>query len=70
MVNDGSVQRENAFHADAETHLSDGDGFTRTAVFFGDHDALENLDALLAAFLNANVNAHIIARLERRNVVS
>ena len=69
MIDNRRVEREDAFDADAERDLANRHGFTRAAVFAGDDDALKNLQALLVAFLDANVNLHGVARLKSRNII-
>src|SRR5713226_2126588 len=62
------VQRENAFDADAKTDSAHCKGGTGRPALLGDHHALECLEALLHllafAFLQADVDAHGIARAE------
>src|SRR5436190_5235020 len=55
------VQREDALDADAVRDLPDREGGARTAAVLADHDALEDLDALLVAFLDQRVNANAVA---------
>src|SRR5881394_885527 len=52
FVDDGSVDREDAFDAGAEAHLADGDGFADSGVVAGDVRTFVNLDTFLVAFLN------------------
>src|SRR5687767_8203861 len=61
VVNNGRVKRENAFDADTEADLANRDGFAHAAVFAGDHDAFKCLQAFLAAFLDPNVDANVVA---------
>jgi hypothetical protein len=46
------VQREDALDADAVGDLADGERRARATAVLTDHDALEDLDALLVAFLD------------------
>src|SRR5438045_4347195 len=69
MIDHGRVKREDAFDADAEANLADRYGLAYAAVLDRDADALERLQALLVAFLNADVHAKRVAGLECRYVL-
>src|SRR5687768_7950368 len=70
VVDDRRVQREDAFDAHAEAHLADRNGLADAAVLAGYDDPLKNLQALLVAFLDADVHFDSVARLKSRNVLS
>ena len=70
LVDDRRVQREDALDALAERHLADREGRAGAAAVHADHHALEHLDALLVAFAHLDVDAHGVARLDRRALVS
>ena len=69
MINNCRVQREDAFDADAEADLADGDRLTGSAVLAGDADALKDLEAFLVAFLDADVHLEGVARGKSGNVI-
>ena len=60
--------REHPLHAFAEADLADGEVLLQAAAGAGDADALEGLDALALAFLDAHVDAHGVAGLELRGL--
>ncbi len=67
MIDDGRVQRENTFHADAKTDFADRYGLANTAVFSGNADAFKCLQAFLVAFLDPDMNPKRVARLKTRS---
>src|SRR5262249_45799046 len=60
------VQREDALDALAERHLANGERGARAAAVQTDHDAFEDLNALLVALAHLHVHADGVARLHRR----
>src|SRR6185436_2623335 len=58
------VQREDALDADAVGDLADRERGARPAAMLADHDALEDLHALLVAFLDQRVNADAVSGAE------
>ena len=55
---------EDALDALAEADLANGDGLAEPRVVAGDQDAFENLQPLLVAFLDLDVDPDGIARPE------
>jgi hypothetical protein len=71
VVYDGGMERENPFNTNAEARFTDGNGFSGTAVLTRNDYTFKRLQALLSLrFLDANVNAHSIARLKLGNILS
>ena len=66
LLDDGRVQREDALDPLAETHLPHGYRLADARVVAGQQDSLENLDPLLLAFLDLDVNLDLVTRLQRR----
>ncbi len=64
VIDHGCVQRENTLDTDAEADLADCDGFANAAVFDGDADAFECLQAFLVAFLDTDADAKRVAWLK------
>ena len=64
LLNEGRVDGEHALHADAVGSAADGEGLGDAAVLLGDHSALEGLDALALAFLDANGDPNGVTDLE------
>ena len=62
--NRGRVDGEDLLHAHAVRDAADGDGLLDAAVLLGDHSALEGLDALALAFLDANGDPNGVTDLE------
>ena len=66
------MQRKNALDAHAKTDPAHRKGRAGRPALLGDHHALEGLEALLHflafAFLEADVDAHGVARAEFREV--
>jgi hypothetical protein len=60
-----SFGEEDAFDADAVGDLADRERGARSAAVLADHDALEDLHALLVAFLDLHVHAHRVSRGKR-----
>ena len=68
VVDHRSVQRKDPLNANAETDLSDGYRFPDAAVLSCNADAFKSLQPFLIAFLDPDVNAKRITRLEVRNI--
>ena len=66
LVDDFRMEREDAFHAVTEGDLADREGRAGAAVFLGDADTFEDLDAFLVAFLDLDVDFDGVARFEGR----
>src|SRR5258706_2641380 len=62
------IQREHALHADTARDLAHGEHLARATPLAGDHDALEDLDALFVAFLDLHMDLDRVARVEIRKV--
>src|SRR3954452_9309929 len=60
------MQRERALDADAERVLAHRERLADTGALALDHDPLEPLDPLAAAFDHVEVHAHRVTRLEAR----
>ena len=63
----GAVKREGTLNTDTEGHLADGEGLAGTGAGHADDVALEDLDALAVAFLNAVVNLDVVGDANLRN---
>ena len=71
MIDDCRVEREDSFDADPETGLAHGNRLAHPAMFAGDTDALEGLQALFGFRLfNTYVNTNGVAGLKLRNVIA
>jgi hypothetical protein len=71
VVDDGGMEREDPFNTNPEARLANGNGFSGAAVLARNDYTFKRLQALLGLrFLNANVNAHGIARLKLGNILS
>src|SRR4051812_44258049 len=66
LVNRRRMQREDALHALAERHFADGEGCAGPAAVHADHDAFEDLDALLIALAHLDVHPDGVAGLHGR----
>ncbi len=66
----GVCKRERALDADAVAQLAHGVGLVQAATLAGDHVALEHLDTFLATLDDADVHLDLVARRERREVVT
>ena len=64
------MERERPLDADAERLLSDGKGLAHACALTLDHDPLEDLHAPALALDHLEMNAHAVARLERRQVAA
>jgi hypothetical protein len=62
------VEWENALDADAGGHLPDREGRTGAASGLANHDALEDLDSLLLALPNSEVDVDRVAHAKRGTV--
>ena len=65
-----AVQREDTLNADTVGELTDGEGGTDAVVVPGDAGSLEDLDTLLLALANTDVDAKGVASPELRDVLS
>ena len=63
------MQREDTLDTYAEADLTHSDRFANAAVLACDADALKGLQTFLVAFLNTDVYAERVARLEIRCVL-
>ena len=71
VVDDGCVQWENSFNADAKTGLAHGDRLTRSPMFACDYDAFKSLQSLFGLrFLNPDVNTNGVAWLKLWNIIT
>src|SRR5215472_1375558 len=68
LVDDGRVDRERAFHADAEADLADGERLAQTAALPTDYDALEDLDTRTGTLDHAHVDLQGVAGPKIGNV--
>src|SRR5664279_5255927 len=68
LVDGGAIQGEDTLHAHAARHFADGEGGAHAAALDADDDALEELDALLLAFLHLDVHLDGVAGLDARKV--
>ena len=64
VVDDRSVDGEDALDAGAEADLADGDGFAHADILARDDGAFKRLQAFLVAFFDADVDANGIAGAE------
>ena len=64
------VKREGTLDAHAEGNLADGERLTGGATAHADDVALEHLDALAVALLDAVVHLHVVARDDRGDVLT
>ena len=64
------MQGEGTLDTDAEGDLADGEGLTGGATAHADDVALEDLDALAVAFLDAIVNLDVVANADLRDVLA
>jgi hypothetical protein len=62
------VERENTLDADATGHLADREGRANAAAGLTDHNAFEDLDALLLALPDAEVDVERVAYPEAGSV--
>ena len=62
------VHREGTLDADTEADLADREGLACACAAHADDVALEDLNTLAVAFLDAVVNLHIVADEDLRNV--
>src|SRR5207247_8406300 len=60
------VQREDALDALTERYFAHGEGRARAAAVQADHDAFEDLNALLVTLAHFHMHANGVARLHRR----
>ena len=60
----GAVQRESTLDTNAEGDLADGEGLASTGTAHADNVALEDLDALAIAFLNAVMHLDVVADVD------
>jgi hypothetical protein len=71
VIDDGGMEWEYSFNPNPEARLANGNCFSRTAVLARNDHTFKRLQALLRLrFLNANVNAHGIARLKGGNIIA
>src|SRR6185503_13696422 len=71
MVYDSRMQWKNSFDANAKTGFTHRNCFACAAMFTSDHNPFEGLQTFFGfRFLDANMNAHCIARLKIRNVLA
>ena len=71
MIDDGGMEREDPFNTNPEARLANGNGLSGTSVLARNDYAFKRLQPLLGfRFLDANVNAHRVARLKLGNVLS
>jgi hypothetical protein len=61
LLNEGAVDGEDTLNADTVGNAANGKGLCNAAVLLSNDGALESLDTLTLAFLDANVNADGIA---------
>ena len=64
LLNEGGVHGEHALYANAVGRTANGKGLSHAAMLLGDYSALEGLDTLTLAFLDANGNANGVANFE------
>src|SRR2546430_979070 len=62
------IDRKHAFNALTVAETANGESFMDAVALPRDHDAGENLHALLVTFADLRVYAHTVADLERRSV--
>ena len=66
----GAVKREGTLDTDAEGKLADGEGLAGGAAAHADDVALEDLDTLAVAFLDAIMHLDVVANADLRNVLT
>ena len=64
LLDHRAVEGEDLLHADAVRDAADGEGLVDTAVLLGNDGALEHLDTLTVAFLDAQVDTHGVAHVD------
>jgi hypothetical protein len=64
------VYGEDTLYADSPAHLAHGDGFLDAGAPAGDDDALEDLDSLLVAFDDSDMDPDRIPRLENGKIIA
>src|SRR6476661_299225 len=70
VVDVGRVHREGPLDADAVALLADGEGLADATTLAAQHDALEDLDALLGTLDDLDVDIDGVAGAEGRDVVA
>src|SRR5436190_6911542 len=64
LIDRRRVEGKHPLHTDAAGNLADGEHLPRAAALAGDHDALEDLNALFVAFLDLHVDPDRVAGRE------
>ena len=69
LLNNGRVYGENSFDSAAVSYTSYGKGLVDSAVLLSDNSTLEDLDSVLVAFLDLNVNLNGVTDVYNRSVL-